>query len=102
MLERRQYVIVNGQSSNHMGIKYGVPQGSLLGPRLLAMQVNELPIVLSKGTLEMFADDTEYYCVAKKVDEVMLQLQIGIREISEWCKNNSITIHPVKSEIMLV
>ena len=45
---------------------------------------------------------TEYYCVWKTVDEVMSQLQIGIREISEWCKSNNLTIHPAKSEIMIV
>ena len=50
----------------------------------------------------MFADDTEYYCVGKTVDEVMSLLQTGIREISEWCKNNSLTIHPGKSEIMII
>ena len=100
--ERKQYVVVNGQPSDHMEVKYGVPQGSLLGPRLFAVQVNDLPNVPSKGTLEMFADDTEYYCVGKTVDEVMSLLQTGIREISEWCKSNSLTIHPAKSEIMII
>ena len=100
--ERKQYVVLNGQSSDHMEVNYGVPQGSLLGPRLFAVQVNDLPNVPSKGTLEMFADDTEYYCVGKMVDEVMSLLQIGIREISEWCKSNSLTIHTGKSEIMIV
>ena len=37
--ERKQYVVVNGQSSDHMEVKYGVPQGSLLGTRLFAVQV---------------------------------------------------------------
>ena len=81
--ERKQYVVVHGQSSDHMEVKYGVPQGSLLGPRLFAMHVNKLPNVPSKGTLEMFADDTEYYCIGKTVDEAMSLLQTGIREISE-------------------
>ena len=100
--ERKQYVVVNGQSSDHMEVKYGVPQGSLLGPRLFAVQFNDLPNVPSKGTLEMFADDTEYYCVGKTVDEVISLLQTGIREISEWCKSNSLSIHPAKSEISIV
>ena len=64
-------MVLNGQSSDRMEVNYGVPQGSLLGPRLFAVQVNDLPNVPSKGTLEMFADDTEYYCVGKTVDEVM-------------------------------
>ena len=44
----------------------------------------------------------EYYCVGKTVDEVLSLLQIGIREISEWCQSKSLTIHPAKSEIMIV
>ena len=89
-------MIVNGQPSDHMEVKYGVPQGSLLGPRLFAVQVNNLPNGPSTGTLEMFEDDTEYNCVGKTVDEVMSLLQPGISEISEWCKSNSLTIHPSK------
>ena len=95
-------MVVNGQSSHHNEVKYGVPQGSLLGPRLFAVQVNDLPNVPSKGTLEMFADDTEHYYVGRTLDEVMSLYQRNIREISEWCKSNSITIHPAKSEIMII
>lgn len=83
LTERRQYVVVNGQSSDHIEVKYGVHQGSLLGLRLFTVQVNDLPDEPSKGALEMFADDTEYYCVAKTVDEIMSILQTGTKEISE-------------------
>ena len=50
---------VNGQPSNHMTVTYGVAHGTLLGPRLFATEVNNLPTVLSIGKLEMFADDAE-------------------------------------------
>ena len=93
-------MVEDGQSSDHIEVKYGVPQGFFLGPRLFAMQLNDLRNVPSKGTLEMFADDTEYYCVGKTVDEVMSLLQTGIREISEWCKSNSLTIHPENPPIV--
>ena len=50
----------------------------------------------------MFADDTEYYCVGKTEDEVLSALKVGIDEMSAWCNNNSLTIHPDKSEIMIL
>ena len=100
--DRRQYVFVNGKSSTTEVVKYGVPQGSLLGPRLFSIHVNDLPEVPSQGQIEMFADDTEYYCVGKTEDEVLSALQVGINEISAWCSRNSLTIHPDKSEIMIL
>ena len=100
--DRRQYVVVNGKSSTTEVVKYGVPQGSLLGPRLFSIHVNDLPEVPSQGQIEMFADDTEYYCVGKTEDEVLSALQVGINEISAWCSRNSLTIHPDKSEIMIL
>ena len=58
---REQYIEINGKWSDNHKVKYGVPQGSLLGPRLFNIPVFDLPEVPSKGELEMFADDTEHY-----------------------------------------
>ena len=63
--DRRQYVVVSEKSSTTEVVKYGVPQGSLLGTGLFSIHVNDLPEVPSQGQVEMFADDTEYYCVGK-------------------------------------
>ena len=50
----------------------------------------------------MFADEKEYYCLGKTEDEMLSALQVGINEISAWCCRNSLTIHPDKSEIMIL
>ena len=44
----------------------------------------------------MFADDTEAYCVGKTVDEVACIQQKLVNEMSKWCRNNSLSIHPDK------
>ena len=49
---------IEGQRSNEAKVKFGVPQGSVLGPRLFSTYVNDLPEVLSFGKMKMFADDT--------------------------------------------
>ena len=62
---------IGGQRSTETEVAFGVPQGSLLGPRLFSVYVNDLPEVPSCGNLEMFADDTTFYqCSGNLVDGV--------------------------------
>ena len=61
LTDRKQYSEINGINSEKKPIKYGMPQGSLLGPRLFGFQVNDLPDSVESGEVEMFADDTEAY-----------------------------------------
>ena len=93
---REQYVEINGKRSDHHKVKYGVPQGSLLDPRLFNIHVFDLPEVPTKGELEMFADDTEQ--IGNTVDEIA----VIIDEVNEWSKQNCPTIHPDKTEVMII
>ena len=78
---RKQFVEINGKSSNSCELKYGVPQGSLLSPTLFEIQVTDLPEVPSEGVLEMFASDTEYYYIGNSVDQVTLIIQKSLSGI---------------------
>ena len=69
--ERSQYVNVNGARSKLRQIAIGFPQGSLLGPRLFAIYVNDLPNSSEIGCIHMFADDTTIYNIGKEVEETM-------------------------------
>ena len=99
---RKQFVEINGKSSDLCEVKYGVPQGSLLGPRLFGIQVADLLEVPSEGGLEMCADDTEYYYIGNSVDEVTLIIQKSLDEVNEWCMKNFLSIHPDKMEVMII
>ena len=81
---------------------YGVPQGSLLGPHLFNIHVFDLPEVPSKGELEMFVDDTEHYVIGNTVDEIAVIIEDVLEEVNEWCKQNCRTIHPDKTEVMII
>ena len=56
-------------------IKYGVPPGSLWGPRLYGVHANDLPDSSVYASIEIFADDSIAYCVGNSVDEVIPVLQ---------------------------
>ena len=59
--ERKQYVSINGHSSEKLDISYRVPQGSDLGPPLLFIYINDLPNVSKYLLCFLFADDTNIY-----------------------------------------
>ena len=58
---RSQYVYVNSCNSNHLNVSCGVPQGSLLGPLLLLIYINDLPNSSTKLSFNLFADDSNIY-----------------------------------------
>ena len=69
LTHRMQYVNLSGHNSNSLVVKCGVPQGSVLGPLLFLVYVNDLPNVSSLN-IRMFADDTVLFCSHKNSQNV--------------------------------
>ena len=67
---------IEDQRSNVAEVRFGVPQGSLLGPRLFSIYVNDLPEVPSGGKLEMFANETT--CIGDSVYDVCFKIQSSL------------------------
>ena len=102
LTNRSQYTVVYAFKSSPGRIHYGVPQESLLGPRLYSIFVNDLRIVLE--ILEMYylyADDTTVSFFGDSIDEAFAALNVIIDNELQWSKNNQLTIHPIKTEVML-
>ena len=73
LTDRHQFteIRVNGSRSQAGSISYGVPQGSLLGPKMFKIFVNDLPESVKEGEVYMYADDTTAYCVGKCIEEAV-------------------------------
>ena len=79
---RRQRVVVKGVQSEWGDVDSGVPQGSVIGPLLFLLYVNELPGVV-ESSMKMFADDTKLYRVIKTNNDIET-LQRDLDELSDW------------------
>ena len=98
--ERSQYVTVNGARSMLRQIDIGVPQGSLMGPRLFAIYVNDLPSKI--GCIHMFADDTTIFYIGEEVEEIVHALNLILNDFKVWCYENHLTVHTGKTVAMLI
>ena len=82
-----------------MPVSVGIPQGSVLGPKLFSLFTNDLPSSVKSGSLYLVADDTRIYCIKRTTDEAVAhQLGKAVGELYDWCILNRLTPHPEKSE----
>ena len=97
---RQQFVKVNEGKSNMKYVTKGVPQGSILGPLLFLIYINDLANCTSLFTL-LFADDTSFLISGKNMNEVIELLNIELKKISYWFRTNELCLHPDKTKFMI-
>jgi len=102
-LEERPMQVKIGSSSSKPRImkKIGVPQGSVLGPLLFSIYINDLPKVVMKCLMLMYADDVILYYSGKTHEEVQAALQEDLDRISKWSDLNGLTISISKTKSMI-
>ena len=101
LADRHQCVYAHNRRSTLLRLKHGVPQGSVLGPLLFSIYVNDLPLYL-QALCEMFADDTTIHTSNTDLNVVHDTLQNSIHELIKWTEQNHMSLHPGKTKWMLV
>ena len=97
---RTQEVILNGKSSEKSKVTSGVPQGTVLGPLLFLVYINDMPsVVLS--LLRLFADDAYLYRVIKSNHDAFI-LQQDLDRLQAWEKDFNMEFHPKKCKVLSV
>ena len=104
LADRSQYVFVNGKRSSLGKIEHGVPQGSILGPLLFTLYINDMPLHISQPSVRcsMFADDATLDCSTNDVNILSKSLQTSLDDISQWCHENYMVPSATKTECMLI
>lgn len=96
---RTQCVRVDKYKSTHLPVTHGVPQGSILGPTLFLVYINELTrLKLTKGEIISFADDTALVFAGDSWDEVFTLAQNGLDMTTEWLQKNILTLNVDKTK----
>ena len=95
LTERIQYVSVGQSLSDSLPVISGVPQGSILGPILFLIFINDLPTIFSSCKVLLFADDAKCLMPISSKQDCM-QLQFDLDRLSEWCHTWSLALNEEK------
>ena len=94
---RKQRVVLNGQSSSWADVTAGVPQGSILGPLLFLIYINDLADGLS-SIAKLFADDTSLFSVVHNANTTAKELNNDLVKISNWAYQWKMSFNPDPSK----
>ena len=98
--DRRQRVVLPGVNSNWTFIRAAVPQGSILGPLLFLLYINDIVSEIGSN-IRLFADDTSLFIVVDNPVTAAGQLNIDLQKISQWATTWLVSFNPTKTEAML-
>ena len=98
---RKQFVFVSDANSVTREIDHGVPQGSVLGPLLFIVYINDLPNVIKNSLTSLFADDTCLLSSAPDIHSLEVKVNEDLQSLSAWLKANKIAINTSKTEVLL-
>ena len=99
--ERKQYVMYNGHKSDAKSICCGVPQGSILGPLLFLLYINDIANVSTVLFSILFADDTNSLASGKNLDQLVHTVNNELEKIVTWLAANKLSLNIKKTHFML-
>ena len=100
LTNRRQRVQIRGSYSEWSPVISGVPQGSILGPIMFLIYVNDIPNIIT-STAKLFADDTKIYRQINKVED-SIALQSDLTALDLWADRWQVKFNPSKCQVMRI
>ena len=98
---RKQFVSINGFDSKKRTMEFGVPQGSVLGPLLFLIYINDLHKAIKFSITHHFADDTNLLVIGKTLKQIQKQINIDLKLLCKWLKANKISLNASKTELIV-
>ena len=99
--DRSQFVNINNVKSNSIDIKLGVPQGSVLGPILFLIYINDLPNSAPMSNFTLFADDTTLAHTHVDQNVLLNEARISLSSVQEWLLSNKLVLNKDKTETII-
>ena len=101
LFSREQCVTINNCNSSYLKITHGVPQGSVLGPLLFLIYINDLNKAIKFSDTHHFADDTNLLYVNKSLKKINKHVNHDLKLLCNWLRANEISLNTKKTEIIL-
>ena len=99
---RKQFISIGDSSSSLIDINIGVPQGSVLGPLLFLIYVNEIPFLSCNYRPTLFADDCTLSFVGSNIEELINMCNRDLQTFKLWSDSNRLTINLAKTKCLFV
>ena len=100
LTDRKQKVVINGYESSSKSLLHGVPQGSVLGPILFLIYINDLHHSIKHCTTYHFADDTNLLNISKDYKTLKKQVNYDLFNLHKWLTANKISLNEGKTELI--
>ena len=98
---RKQYTMIESNKSKTSNISCGVPQGSVLGPLLFLLFINDLPNCCPSGKIRIFADDTNVFFHSKNIEDLISNAKNIMIQLNSWFDSNKLTLNTSKSSFTI-
>ena len=100
LTDRKQKVVINGFESKNKTLAHGVPQGSVLGPILFLLYINDLHNCIKYCTTYHFADDTNLLNISNNYTTLKRQVNYDLFSLHKWLTANKISLNEGKTELI--
>ena len=98
---RKQYVELSGKQSSSMDLEYGVPQGSILGPLLFIIYINDIPEVHKLAKFILYADDANILIYGNDTAEIKRKFEALSGTLEAWVSSNGLALNLKKTNYMI-
>ena len=101
LTNRKHYTHINGVNSNTLTGTHGVPQGSVLGPFLFLIYINDVSRVIQHSEMHHFADDTNLLYSSNSMTKIIRYINHKLKVVVHWLRANRISLNVDKTEIVI-
>ena len=102
MFNRNQYVFINGYESGLAALNCGTPQGSVLGPLLFLIYINDLNQTIKFCKVHHFVDDTNLLCLSNSIKKLNKLVNADdLKHLANWLNANKVSLNIKKTEMVI-
>jgi len=101
LVGRTQFTVINGVNSPMISTNSGIPQGTVLGPLLFILYINDITNSVTKSKIKLFADDSNLFVISDSLKALFYTAESELSSISDWICANKLFVNYEKTNFMV-